>query len=68
MKAKVKLTWVDRDGNAACSGMDEVVEMDGHDEQNILDGATAAAVHHWYDDLRVQRGEIEPVAEIVETG
>lgn len=67
MNARVKITAVDVDGNAVCAGMDDVVEMDGHDEANILAGARADWEAHWYDDQRVQRGEIVAKCEIVET-
>jgi hypothetical protein len=67
MNAKVKLTAIDEAGNAVCAGMDEMVEMDGTDEQNILAGAKADWVHHWYDDARVRSGEIDVAAEILET-
>lgn len=66
MNAKVKLTAVDLAGNSVCAGMDETVEMDGVDEQNIIDGARAGWTAHWYDDERVRRGDILVGAEILE--
>lgn len=57
----VRITAVDRMGNAVCAGMDTTVEVD-----SVAD-AIADWEDYWDDDERVARGEIIAAFEIVET-